>query len=44
MMPTLNEMGDIVLVDRLTIRWNPIQHNDIVIADSMNRQEFMRIL
>lgn len=35
MLPTLNEMGDIVIVDRLV--WDPIQRNDIVIAESLNR-------
>ena len=35
MLPTLNEMGDIVIVDRLV--WNPIQRGDIVIAESLSR-------
>ena len=37
MMPTLNEMGDVVIVDKISVRWNPVARNDIVIADSLNK-------
>lgn len=40
MMPTLNEMGDVVLVDKLSpgpYGWNPISRNDVVIAESNHR-------
>lgn len=40
MMPTLNEMGDIVLVDKLSPRWRPIQRNEVVIADSSYKRDF----
>jgi signal peptidase I len=40
MMPTLNEMGDVVLVDKLSPRWRPIQRNEIVIADSSYKRDF----
>lgn len=41
MMPTLNEMGDVVLVDKLSPRlWNPIQRNDVVVADSSYKADF----
>ncbi len=34
MMPTLNEIGDVVLTDRLSLRWNPIHRGDIVVGRS----------
>jgi mitochondrial inner membrane protease subunit 1 len=41
MMPTLNEMGDIVLVDKFSSRFlHPIERGDVVIANSMNKKEF----
>jgi inner membrane protease subunit 1 len=41
MMPTLNEMGDVVLVDKLSPRmWAPIERNDVVVADSSFKKDF----
>jgi inner membrane protease subunit 1 len=40
MLPTLNEMGDIVLVDRLSPRWAPIQRGDVVVAESSYKLSF----
>lgn len=43
MLPTLNEMGDVVLVDKLSPRFSslrPIRRGDIVIADSSYRRDF----
>lgn len=40
MMPTLNEMGDVVLVDKLScghLGWDPLTRNDVVVAKSANK-------
>jgi inner membrane protease subunit 1 len=34
MLPTFNDAGDIVVLDRLTTRWNPIKRGDVVVARS----------
>ena len=36
MLPTLNEMGDIVIIDRLLLE--PIRRGDIVVAEAPNRR------
>jgi len=43
MMPTINEMGDILLVEKLSPRfswWNPLQRDDIIVADSHYKKNF----
>jgi signal peptidase I len=43
MLPTLNELGDLVIVDRLSTRWNPITRNDIITAGSPSRETDYRV-
>ncbi len=41
MLPTLNELGDIVIVDRLTPRiGRPISRNDVIIAASPTHESY----
>lgn len=43
MMPTINEMGDILVVEKLSPRftwWNPLHRNDIIVADSHYKTNF----
>lgn len=42
MMPTFHERGDIVLVDRLSLRtWKPIARHDVVIAKMPSSDAYM---
>jgi hypothetical protein len=37
MLPTLSDAGDVLMVDKLSMRWNPLKRNDIVVAKSPHR-------
>jgi signal peptidase I len=39
MMPTLNDMGDIALVDKISMNWDPLRRGDVVVADSTDGYE-----
>lgn len=34
MLPTLNAAGDVVFVDKLTMRWRPLQRGELIVAKS----------
>lgn len=37
MLPTINRAGDVLFVDKLSLHWRPVEHNEIVIAASPHK-------